>query len=212
LILLLSNGLFPSREGAAEEPRDPGRTRAWLTAAVAVVVAGNVLLFAFAPFLSAKGFRDDDATFLDKVGTEFFLFTGRGIRTSDRYYGAVLSHIRENFSPADTLIFTNFKGWAYAQYYLREFRAHNYFCLFGLQGRNPYYIPEGTFPIPEGMNSLVLFNGEKHSIHFRDALEPYNRSEERTRVEHVFGDIELRVLDISGEETLHLEPDGFYLP
>ena len=200
-VLLLLAGTLPP--GAAT-----GRPARVLLAAVVCV---GVLLFAGAPFLSAKGFVDDDATFLDRVQTEFFLLSGPGISFSDRYYRGHLETIREAFPPDETLIFTNFKGWPYARYYLRGYRVHNYFCFYGLNEGRSHYIPEGTFAIPAGVRYIVLFNGDKHSIVFRDTLTPYNHCAEVTRVRRVPGGMSFQYLDVTGRREILFRPDGFFV-
>jgi hypothetical protein len=210
LVLLVSEGVSAgfvgSRAGAKTEPG-----RALGVVLTAIVLLGNVWIFSCAPFLSARGYLEDGSTFLDKVRTEFFLLSGKGIRFSDRYVSEILSSVRGHFDPSDTLILTNFKGWVLARYYLRPFPVHNYFCFYGLKDGQSHYVPEGVFEIPGNVKRIVLFNGDKHSIHFQDTLGPFDRNGEITRTLRTPGGFELRFLPVDGQRKLLLQPEGFFL-
>ena len=214
VILLVSMGLslllFPKTDGILDK-RLVFRRRIRGCAVLLPLLLGNILIFTKAPFLSPKGFLEDKASFADKVNTELFLLSGKGIKFTDRYYGNVISFIRREFDPSETLIFTNFKGWAYASYYLRSYRIHNYFCFYGPKDGKTYYVPEGELSIPSGVKSIVLFNGDKHSIHFQDTLGPFNRSEGITRSSRISDDIEIQFLNVSGKKTIHFQPGGFWV-
>jgi len=214
VILLLARGVscafFEPAAGGPPHPPDRRRRRTGLALA-GLAVAVNVILFARAPFLTQRGFLRDDASFADKVGTEFFLLSGPGISFSDRYYGSAIAAIRERFPPAETVILTNFKGWPFARYYLRGYPVHNYFCLYGLQDGKAHYVPEGELSLPPGTRQIVLFNGDQHSIVLQDALGPYNRSPDRTRRVPVPGPRDVLFLDADGARVLYLGPLGFSL-
>ncbi len=212
LILLVAQGFVDAPAPSPENDRTEGPSRKgrMLPAlGVLAVLAGNVWIFSCAPFLSPRGFLQDESSVLDKVRTEFFLLTGKGIRFSDRYHEEILRGIRDRFQPDDTLILTNFKGWVYARYYLRPFPVHNYFCFYGLKDGKSHYVPEGVFPLPPGVKQIVLFNGDKHSIHFQDTLGPYNRSGEFTGTIRTPSGFELRFLDAEGRRNIMLRPEGF---
>ena len=213
VILLISMGLsllfFPGTDSVLDK-RLIFKRRIRVTVVLLPVLLGNILLFTKAPFLSPRGFLEDKASFVDKVDTELFLLSGKGIKFTDRYYGNVISFVRREFDPSETLIFTNFKGWAYASYYLRSYRIHNYFCFYGPKDGKTYYVPEGNMSIPSGVKYIVLFNGDKHSIHFQDTLSPYNRNEGITRSSRISDAFEIQFLNVSGKKTIHFQPGGFW--
>ncbi len=212
LILLIARGVTEPLDRTRERGRPArswNRSRVWPAGGVLVLFALNAWIFSCAPFLSPRGFLEDRSSLPDKVRAEFFLLTGKGIRFSDRYRSEILSGIRSRFQADDTMVLTNFKGWVFARYYLRPMPVANYFCFYGLKDGKSYYVPEGSFPVPPNVKQIVLFNDDKHSMHFQDSLDPYNRSEEFTETIQTPSGFEFRVLHVEGRRNVLLRPEGF---